>query len=392
MPAYGHVNPTLAIAQELVKRGQEVIYYVSEPFREAAQATGATVRCYDSKLNTIESIGPGVFSKFSEEAHHVLPQALEFLRDDTPDIIIYEPFGVWPRIAVSVLQIPAIALRPTYAMNEHFNMAQFAAFMRNQQRFPNMPEMMERARANIAELCAQYNVPPFDPISSFIYAEPLTIVFLPKAFQPAADSFDERFVFVGPSILTRHEATDFPLERLDSERPLLYISLGTVANNQPEFFKHCLEAFGGSNYQVVLSRGRRVDPEALGPVPDNFLVSAYVPQLEILPRTSVFITHGGMNSTMESLYYGVPMVVIPQMGDQFATGQRVAELGLGLMLNKEAIDVTALREAVERVANEPAFRERAQQMQQSTRDAGGYQRAADAIMQFTQEHGRQVVG
>ena len=392
MPAYGHVNPTLAIAQELVRRGQEVIYYVPELFRETVQATGASVRCYDSQMNIGGSIVPSIaLAKFSEEARHVLPQVLDHLRTDAPDIIVYEPFGVWPRIAASVLQRPAIALRPTYAMNEHFNMSQFAAQMRNNPHFSNMPEVLAQARTVIAELCAQYNVPPFDFFSNFLHAEPLTIVFVPKAFQPAAETFDERFLFVGPSILPRHEATDFPLERLDSKRPLLYISLGTVANERPEFFKQCFETFRESDYQVVLSRGRRVNPDALGPVPDNFLVSAYVPQLEILPRARVFVTHGGMNSAMESLYYGVPMVVIPQQGDQFATGQRVAELELGLMLDSNAVNVTALREAVERVANEPAFREHAQQMQQLTRDAGGYQRAADAIMQFTQEHGRQTV-
>jgi MGT family glycosyltransferase len=150
----------------------------------------------------------------------------------------------------------------------------------------------------------------------------------------------------------------------------------------------CFEAFGGQPWQVVLSRGRRVDPAALGPVPDNFLVSPYVPQLEILPRAQVFVTHCGMNSTMESLYYGVPMVAIPQMIEQAMTAQRIEELGLGIALEKETVNVAMLREAVERVANESAFRERVRSMQQITREAGGYQRAADAIMQFAREHAK----
>ncbi len=138
----------------------------------------------------------------------------------------------------------------------------------------------------------------------------------------------------------------------------------------------------------MLSRGRQIDPAALGPVPENFLVWAYVPQLDILSRARVFVTHGGMNSAMESLYYGVPMVVIPQQGEQALTARRIAEMGLGIALEKEAVDVTTLREAVERVANEAAFRQRVQHMQQFTREAGGYQRAVDAIMQFAQEHTR----
>ena len=387
VPAYGHVNPTLAIVEELVRRGQEVIYYVPELFRETVQATGASVRCYDSKLNIVTGVAP---SLFAEESRHVLPQILDYLRTDAPDIIIYDHFLTWTRIAVSVLQIPAIVVRPFLAMNEHFNIFQSIAQMRNDDPLlPNMPEILARSRASLAELCAQYNVPPFDLLDSFLHAEPLTIVFVPKAFQPAAETFDERFLFVGPSVLPR--PTDFPLERLDSGRPLLYISLGTVTNDRPDFFKQCFEAFGESDYQVVLSRGRYVNPDALGPVPDNFLVSVYVPQLEILPRARVFVTHCGMNSVMESLFYGVPMVAIPQVGDHFTTAQRVAELELGLVLDNNTMNVTELREAVERVANEPAFREHAQQMQQSARDAGGYQRAADAILQFAQEYGKQTV-
>ena len=136
----------------------------------------------------------------------------------------------------------------------------------------------------------------------------------------------------------------------------------------------------------MLSRGKQVDPAALGPIPENFLVSAYVPQLDILSRARVFITHAGMNSVMESLYYGVPMVAVPQMQEQVVTALRIAELGLGIVLEKEAINVATLREAVERVANDPALRQRVEHMQQLTRDSGGYKRATDAIIQFTREY------
>jgi MGT family glycosyltransferase len=93
-----------------------------------------------------------------------------------------------------------------------------------------------------------------------------------------------------------------------------------------------------------------------------------------------------MNSTMESLFYGVPMVTIPQMVEQSITARRIADMGLGIVLEREAVNVTTLREAVERVANDVNMRERVQQMKQITREAGGYQRAVDAILQFTQDH------
>lgn len=378
-PGYGHVNPTLAIAQELVRRGQNVIYYLPEPFQDAVQATGAVFRHYDSRL--MKNVHPNVMV---EECRHVLPQVLDRIRVEQPDVIVYEASCLWARIVIQVLKMPAITVCSTYAVNEHVNMFSLLAYQPNRN-FPNMHDVLLKIREGLAEVRENYHVPPFDLHSALIHAEPLNIVFLPKAFQPMADTFDARYLFIGPQILPRKVPTDFPLDQLSTERPLLYISLGTVFNNQPAFFKRCFEAFGAQPWQVVLSRGRQIDPATLGPVPDNFLVSPYVPQLDILPRARVFVTHCGMNSVMESLYYGVPMVALPQMGDQPMTAQRIAEMGLGIALDKEAVNVTTLREAVERVASEPAFRERVQHMKQIIREAGGYQHAADAIMQFTEE-------
>jgi MGT family glycosyltransferase len=384
LPAYGHVNPTLAIAQELVNRGQDVIYYLPEEFRETVEATGATFHSYQSKLmKHIAMMSP----MLGEESLLVLPQVLERIRSDTPDVIVHEPVCLWTRIVSQVLQVPAIALRPTYAMNEHFNISSLRGQIPNA-RLSQMREVLAQANASIAEVCARYHLPPMDLFNVLMYAEPLNIVFFPKAFQPAGDTFDERYLFVGPCIVPRHQATDFPLDQLSAERPLLYISLGTIFNNEPAFFKQCFEAWASSGYQVVLSRGKQVDPAALGPIPENFLVSAYVPQLDILSRARVFVTHAGMNSVMESLYYGVPMVAVPQTQEQVVTARRIAELGLGIALEKEAVTVATLREAVERVANDPALRQRVGHMQQLTRDAGGYKLATDAIIQFTGKHAK----
>ena len=392
IPAYGHVNPTLPVVQELVKRGQDVIYYLPEQFKSAVQATGAVFRSYKSKLKNMLSMATSsdmfrgrLSALMVDESRHVLPQVLDRIRAEEPDCIVYESMCVWGRIAVEVLNVPAMTLRPTYAMDERvFSMMA----QQRSQHFASMREVIGQIDAGLAELCEIYHVPPLDMRSALAPVGQFCIVFIPKEFQPFGDTFDESYLFVGPSILPRHEESDFSLDKLSNERPILYISLGTVFNNQPEFFKMCFEAFGGQSWQVILSRGKHVDPAALGPVPDNFLVAPYVPQLEILPRTQVFVTHGGMNSTMESLYYGVPMVAIPQMIEQAMTAQRIAEMGLGVMLEKEAVNVTMLREAVGRVANEASFRERVQSMQRITRESGGYLRAADAIMQFAGEHAK----
>jgi len=204
---------------------------------------------------------------------------------------------------------------------------------------------------------------------------------LPRAFQPAGETFDERFVFVGPSILPRKDAQAFPLDRLEAQ-PTLFISLGTAFNNRPDFFKLCLRAFDHQPWQVVMAHGKRVDEAALGAVPQNFLLAPYVPQLEVLQQTSVFVTHGGMNSVMESLYFGVPVVVVPQIIEQEKTAQRCAELGLGIALDPNDLTAEKLRAAVDQVHHTPTFREHVLAMQQTVRAAGGYQRAVDAISNF----------
>jgi len=129
-----------------------------------------------------------------------------------------------------------------------------------------------------------------------------------------------------------------------------------------EFYQQCFAAFDDTAWQVILSYGTRIEQAALGAIPRNFLVAPQVPQLEIPPRTDIFLSHGGMNSVMESLSFGVPLVVIPHILAQEVTARRVQELGLGLALDTATVTADHLREAVAQVAHDPTFRKRAQDM------------------------------
>jgi MGT family glycosyltransferase len=388
VPAHGHVNPTLAVAQELVRRGEQVVYYLTEEFRAAVEATGAMFRAYQSAMGKMQSpvrpmmgkggIGPGAMPlMMAHESRQVLPQVLESMRAEQPDYILYDPMCLWGYVAAQVLRIPAIILRSSYAANEQFNLFTLRGAV--SQRFP--AELLERIQTSYADLCTTYQLPLLDMRQFFTHAEALNIVFLPRAFQPAGETFDEHFVFVGPSLLPRQDAAAFPFERLGNQ-PVLYISLGTVFNNRPDFFQLCFQAFGEQPWQVVLSHGKHIDTADLGLVPANFLLSPYVPQLEMLRRASMFVTHGGMNSTMESLYYGVPMVVLPQMMEQEMTARRIEELGLGVALDQENLTAEQLREAITHIQQNPIITQRLQAMQKTVHAAGGYQRAVDAILDF----------
>lgn len=396
IPAYGHVNPTLAVVQELVRRGNEVVYYLTEEFRAAVEETGATFRPYQSFMS--RPVSPGgppaqaggkpdmaalAKARASQEG---IAQMLERVQADRPDYIFYDPLHLWARTIAQALRVPGILSRPMFVANEHFNPLKDHLNLsdgngRSTLPMPVPPQVMERIQAEINEVRRKYDLPPFDMSSFYMYDEPLHIVYIARAFHPAGDTFDERFVFVGPSLLHRRDASTDP-----QREPGLYISLGTVFNKRPEFFNLCFDAFGAQPWQVVMARGPHVDENAFGPAPANFQIAPYVQQHEVLPRTSVFVTHGGMGSVMESLYYGVPLVVIPPGVEQAATARRVVELGLGIALEQKDLTAEALREAVERVRSTPAFYERARTMQQWVREAGGAQRAADALQSFAQKH------
>ncbi len=389
MPAHGHVNPTLAVVQELVRRGQEVSYYLTEEFRDVVEATGAIFQPYASKLKGMPAPPPSSSTTgmptggtgamlMLEDMQNIPLQVVDRIRSSQPDAIVYGFMCVWAKTVIDELQVPAISMRATYASNEHFNLVEYM-----REKMQSMPGMQERMRAYREAQSEEGKKFLSSIFSAFSHAEQLNIIFIPREFQPAADTFDDRYLFVGPSILPRPEAPDFPLDRLSVERPLLYISLGSFYTNQPEFYRQCFAAFADLPWQVVLSIGKHTDLAVLGPIPENFLPSPYVPQLEILPRAQIFVTHAGTNSVMESMYFGVPMVLIPQQPEQQMHAQRVVDMGLGIILDKETVNATALREAVERIAHDPTYRERIQHVQQSVRTAGGYQRAADAIMEFT---------
>jgi MGT family glycosyltransferase len=158
--------------------------------------------------------------------------------------------------------------------------------------------------------------------------------------------------------------------------------MGTIFNRLPHFYRACFEAFGGAPYRVLMTTGQ-VDAAALGAAPKNFELREFVPQLQVLSQTSLFLTHGGMNSVSEALWHEVPLLVFPQHGDQHLVAARVAELGAGLTLGPPDIEPGKLREMADRVLSEPAFRAGARRIADSFRAAGGPPRAASEILAWS---------
>jgi MGT family glycosyltransferase len=381
IPLRSHANPTFPIVQELVARGDEVIYYLTPLFKEAIEATGATFRSYESKIEQINQTATtsgkpvGLPMYMLDEALFVMPQIMEAIREEQPDCIVYETMCLSGRLIAEILHVPAVNFRMIFAFSKRLS----DIFRANASQDPIGIKVFQAAMGKACEL---YHIQPFNIGSIFTHEEALNIVTIPRSFQFDGDSFGEHFCFVGSAIAPRKEDNDFPLDQLDGQ-PVLYISHGTVYNDRPDFFNHCLAAFANTPWKVVMSIGNNVKREELDPIPDNFIVRAYVPQLDVLRYTNVCITHGSMTTIMEAFAQAVPLVVIPQStSDVTVNAMRVDELGLGVMLAEKSLTAEALRAAVTQISNDPTFYARTLQMQKEIKDAGGYTRAASVLQEF----------
>ncbi|MDQ2902654.1 MAG: glycosyl transferase [Chloroflexota bacterium] len=381
IPSQSHINPTLPLVQELVARGEEVTYYLTDTFRHTIEATGATFRPYESKIEHINNAARnagkpiGLPMYMLDESLFVIPQIVESIRTEQPDCLVYDTLCLTGRLIAEILHIPAVH----HCMILLFNKKLSQLF---QAKMSQDSAAMETFQASMSKLCALYNVQPFNIESIFTHQEALNIVTIPRAFQVDGDAFGEQYRFVGPAIAPRKEDIEFPFELLE-EQPVIYISLGTVFNDRPDFFNLCFTAFAGTPWKVVMSIGNTVDQKKLDPIPGNFVVRTYVPQLEVLKYTRICVTHGGMTTIMEALAQAVPLVVTPlPVSDIAVNARRVAELGLGVMLSQEALTAESLRDAVSRISDDPAFNARTLQMQNEIRNAGGYTRTADMLQEF----------
>ena len=177
---------------------------------------------------------------------------------------------------------------------------------------------------------------------------------------------------------------DFPWERLDG-RPLIFASLGTVPDptNLPVFRK-IAEACAGLDAQLVMTLGRWTDGQAslrerLGPLPGDPILVDFAPQLALLEKAALLVTHAGVNTVLESLELGVPMVALPRSVDQLGMGARIEQSGVGLRMSFQRGRPDELRTLIERVLGEDGFRQRVRRMQKSMIAAGGAERAAEIV-------------
>jgi MGT family glycosyltransferase len=387
-PAHGHVNPTLPVIRELVRRGRPVAYFGAHRFRPAIEETGAQFHPYPAEICPPER-GPGPFARVSATLETLLDWTraaldghLKDVRILRPTHIMYDTFAPWGRLAARIMRLPSVGSVPSILVDGGID-ARYGRGAGGASTDPGLtPEWYAGFRARCHAALAPYGLSetPSPPQLLQTYGD-FNVVYTSRLFQPMAETFDEhRFRFVGPCFGFCPKAPPFPFEWLDG-RPLVSVSLGTVYAN-PQFLRACLAELAGGPWQALISTGGCFPVESLGTIPDNCMVRSLLPQIEILRRAAAFVTHGGMNGVQEALYHGVPLVLAPQAADQFWIAARAVELGAGVALQPLPTGEGAIRAGVERVLSAPCYATAAARVGESLRAAGGYTLAADEIQRF----------
>ena len=365
IPAYGHTNPTLGVVRELTKAGHQVYYFSFEMFREKIEQAGAVFISCDGYDFEMEDKGNadrvGKDKAFATELLVSSTLALdemttEKVEEIKPDIIVSDSVAFWGKLVAMKHGLPYVSSTTTFAFNRYsakymkessWDIAKMLVTM------PKINKQIKRLREKGYPVKGILDIVQNDNDTN-------TIVYTSQYFQPCADSFSDRYHFIGPSI---RPIVD-PIEK--TAEKTVYISMGTVNQNQ-EFYRNCIHALGETDWQVIISMG--TNTEHFDNLPENIQVHETVDQMAVLSIADAFITHCGMNSASEGLYYQVPLVLFPQTPEQGAVAKRTEELGAGIML--ESISEEDILHALTEVLSDRTYKDNAIRISDSFHACGG---------------------
>lgn len=388
VPAHGHINPSLPLVAELIRRGHEVIYFTTENYRQRIEATGATVQIYDGIEDDYFDVR-GLDGSVPQEAalalltttKKILPALLEAVNQTKPDYILYDCMCPWGFFVAQIMRLPAVSsaslmpLSPRVMLKWRI-LRLFLPMLAKGFRAGNEANRLSK------ELGRQYNVKPLTMMNILIAPGDLIISYSSSAYVPFADTLPENVKFVGWTM--PQNKVDEPFAH-DSKRPLIYVSHGTVINENKGFYELCITALGGMPYEALITTGGRFSPEQFGTLPDNITIKSWVPQARVLQQAALFITHGGLNSIHEGLYCDLPLLVVPQQTEQTFNGMRVVELGAGLMLTKSEFNEGTLCASVNQLLSDDRYQVQARRIGETLRSVGGMAKAIDEIEKMMRE-------
>ncbi len=403
-PAWvGHLHCMTTLGYELKQRGHRVTLFGTLDSQAKTQAAGLdfhgigeTIFPLGSMANSLAELGKlsglaafrYTVDLFKKGTVVLLEEAPTALRQAGVEALLIDQTSFGGSTVAHHLEMPFVNVCCALMLNRDPDVPPFRttwayspsplAKWRNQLGYALLTRAAQPITTVVASYRQKWQLPAFTH-SEDQYSKLAQISQQPPAFEFPRQRLPQCFHFTGPycNPLSR-ETTAFPFEALTGQ-PLIYASLGTVQNRLGFVFRAIAAACQDLDAQLVIALGGGMAPEDIGDLPGNPLVVEYAPQLELLQRASLTITHAGLNTTLESLSCGVPMVAIPIANDQPGVAARIAWTGTGEVVPLKSVDDTRLRGAIETVLTNPSYRENALRLQASIQQAGGVNKAADIV-------------
>lgn len=395
LPASGHIHPTLGLMRGLVANGCEVLYYANSDFKNLIESTGASFRNYgetpyNARRPDRETIRLSL--GLLRVADFLLPKLEAELANESFSAVLYDTYAPWGRFFAERKKIRSLAFIPTFAFNDKV-VAHFSSPLRLLgQGLRSFPALLAHLYQSFS-MWRRYRVRGTGLLKIFAKPTERQIVFTSRYFQPEEKSFDSSYRFVGPILDGRDHLDSLPVEysqKIENTKragkPIVLISLGTLYNHRLDFFRACLESFKNFGGLILLSAGSLISDaefeQLIREASNNVLIRRRLPQLELLKQVDLFLSHAGMNSASESLYFGVPLLLYPQMDEQRMVAERVVELGAGLILTEAEVRGMRIAAKAETILKNSEFRSRARSVGAELKKSGGAERGVREILDF----------
>jgi zeaxanthin glucosyltransferase len=400
----GHFYPLTALGRRLQARGHEVIYFQVADLEAPIRAAGlefrrigqedfppGSIRARDEELGQLEGLAAlrcGLRG-ISLKAMMLFRDAPAAIRDEGVDSLIVDQIEMAGGTVAEHLGLPFVSVAAALPINLDLSVPPVnlpwppgtgvRARLRNWVGNAACERTFSEVVSTINRQRRAWGLPPVRNFNA-LFSGLAQVSQLPAALELPGRRLPPHFHHTGPwTDAAGRTPVDFPWSCLDPDRPLVYASMGTLQNGVLRTFRIIAEACAGLDLQLVISLGGGQDPALLGDLPGDPVVVGYAPQLELIDRAALTISHGGLNTTLESLAQGVPMVVLPVAYDQPGVGARVEWSGVGRSIPVGRLTVDRLGDGVRAVLDNPAYRERAGQVQTRIEAADGLNRAADLI-------------
>ena len=401
-PGTGHINPITALARRLQQRGHKVVIFGIADIEAQVRAAGiefyligesdyplGTLKKLDQRLSEQRGLATFRFTveRVRNTALMILRDGPQAVRSAKVDALLVDEADMGGSVA-EYLGLPyiSIACFPPLVQDDRIPPFCFGwsggqgwvSRLRNRLGFWLLSRMAAPIFSAVDQQRRAWGLKPFKRSTDAL--SPLAqIAQLPAALEFEVGKRPPILHYTGPFVEPgQRPSVDFEWNRLDG-RPLVYASLGTLQNGSQDIFRIIADACARLHVQLVISLGGGLDPQRLGVLSGDPLVVKYAPQLEIVKRAAVVITHAGLNTALESLAEGVPLVCIPLGNDQPGVAARVAARGAGVVVSRRRLSAKRLRSAVHAVLENEQYRCAARNVQASMLHMDGLQRAADIV-------------